>query len=75
MLDYIEPNSVGSIIRQLSTSNLDGAACSACRTQVERAGTELVLALSKFERTDGELPNTLEALVRHYLNRVPLDPF
>ncbi len=45
------------------------------RTQVNAESVSVALAVIRYQREHGQLPESLDALVGKYLDQVPLDPF
>ncbi|MCW5556706.1 MAG: hypothetical protein KIT22_02505 [Verrucomicrobiae bacterium] len=71
----ISGNAVGNLLADFNESGHDGLLRLKCRENHALAATRVFLALRAYELQNGALPDSLDALVPVYLDRVPLDDF
>lgn len=75
VLRAIRPNLVGRILCTLTAPACIKIVELKCRTEANLAAVRLILACNAYERANGRLPDSLQALVPRYLPAIPRDPF
>jgi len=68
-------NTVGVVIYHMLMPALGGTTRAKCMENVSVAATRLLIALKCYKMKTGELPQTLDALVPEYIDKIPADDF
>ncbi len=74
-LFYIQPNSMGREFVYMGMSAYCRVLVQKCRAEASIAATRIIIALNRYLREEGSLPDDLQALVPKYIPEVPVDPF
>ncbi len=69
------PNVVGRLFYAFTTPEIESYLESKCQLDGTIRATQLIVAIKRFERANGQLPDALTALVPVYMNAVPADSF
>ena len=67
--------SMRHIMTMLFLPALSQVSRSGARGEAKQNGTDIAIAIERFRRKHGRLPENLDALVPDFLEKVPLDPF
>ncbi len=73
--NMVRPNVVGRTLYSLFLSSIDAVLAAKCRAECSVQATRLIFACRAYEKHTGELPDSLDALVPKFIDRVPTDPF
>ncbi|MEI6211634.1 MAG: hypothetical protein WCR06_08405 [bacterium] len=68
-------NAVGAILVATLLPSMESVNKQLCRGKCDLAGVRLLIALRRYERANGSLPDRLDDLVPGFIEAVPADPF
>jgi len=75
LLAMLHGNALGAVLTSLLSVNFERLNTRRCHTEARLSLAQALVALEAYRAAEGQLPDSLEALVPRYLDRVPTDAF